>query len=209
MKCVLLNCRLQCYLCTKALETGYLTHFERLSILHVFGHLGEAGKAFVHQVMGYTLNYRYEMTEKFIRRRPERPVSCIKLREQYKTLTAEIGCSCIFREIKNCYPSPVLHAIRKSTPQMDITLPISRQLTEEKKQNLIGTINNQSKLSELLKALSKLRKQQRELADECRKTEKALSMIFDEAGTDQMELDIGTLVRAKKTDGSWKWTVII
>lgn len=37
---VLKGCRLMGYLCNKASKTGYLTHFERLSVLYVFGHLG-------------------------------------------------------------------------------------------------------------------------------------------------------------------------
>ena len=38
----------------------------------------------------------------------------MKLREQYKLITAEYGCSCNFKRTKNCYPSPVLHAIKNS-----------------------------------------------------------------------------------------------
>lgn len=56
---VLKKCSLMRYLCQKAAKTGYLTHFERLSILYVFGHLGEDGQQFVHQVMSLTLNYQY------------------------------------------------------------------------------------------------------------------------------------------------------
>ncbi len=62
---VLQNCNLMRYLCQKSVKTGYLNHFERLTILYVFGHLGEDGKKFVHQVMSFTLNYNYNVTEKF------------------------------------------------------------------------------------------------------------------------------------------------
>ncbi len=58
VKVVLGRCNLMRYLCQKARTTGYLSHFERLSVLHVFGHLGEEGKAFVHTVMEFTLNYQ-------------------------------------------------------------------------------------------------------------------------------------------------------
>lgn len=66
VKTVLVRCGLMAHLCEKAKRTGYLSHSERLTILYVFGHLGNEGKEFVHQVMGYTLNYQYSITEKYI-----------------------------------------------------------------------------------------------------------------------------------------------
>lgn len=113
VRIVLEKCSLMRYLCQKAASTGYLSHFERMSILHVFGHMGDEGREFVHTVMAFTLNYQYDTTEKFILKIPEKPISCAKLREQYKLITAEYGCSCNFKRTKNCYPSPVLHAIKK------------------------------------------------------------------------------------------------
>lgn len=61
---------------SKAATTGYLSHFERLSVLYVFGHMGDEGKEFVHTVMGFTLNYQYSITQKFITKLPEKPVLC-------------------------------------------------------------------------------------------------------------------------------------
>ena len=60
---VLKECTLMRYLVNKAVTTGYLTHQERMSILYVFGHLGEAGKDFVHTVMEKTINYQYMVTQ--------------------------------------------------------------------------------------------------------------------------------------------------
>src|SRR5699024_5332425 len=44
IRIVLEKCSLMRYLCQKAATTGYLSHFERLSVLYVFGHMGDAGK---------------------------------------------------------------------------------------------------------------------------------------------------------------------
>ena len=55
--------------------------------------MGDEGREFVHTVMAFTLNYQYDTTEKFILKIPEKPISCAKLREQYKLITAEYGCS--------------------------------------------------------------------------------------------------------------------
>lgn len=134
MKLVLEKCGLQRYLCLKAKRTGYLSHFERLTILYVFGHLGEAGKDFIHQVMEYTLNYQYAVTERFIRKCPEKPIGCIKLREQYKQVTAEVGCNCNFRRTKNCYPSPVLHVVTEiGEVNTGVTMPTAKKSAKRKK----------------------------------------------------------------------------
>lgn len=84
--------------------------------------------------MSLTLNYQYNVTEKHIRKIPEKPVSCIKLRSQYKQITAEYGCSCNFKCSQNCYPSPVLHVIALSNDvEPNITIPTSRTINEESK----------------------------------------------------------------------------
>ncbi|MCR5093347.1 MAG: hypothetical protein K6B72_05185 [Lachnospiraceae bacterium] len=206
---VLKKCDLMRYLCQRAVKTGYLNHFERLSILHVFGHLGEAGQQFVHQVMSHTLNYSYNVTESFVRRCPEKPISCVKLRDQYRMVTAEIGCDCAFKRTKNCYPSPVLHAITGSEDaDTMITLPTSRTLTEEKKSEVMDEINIHKKAQSLAKRILELRKQQRSLTKSIKGVERELSALFDNAGIDALETDLGMLVRRKKEDG-YEWLIEI
>lgn len=206
---LLKKCNLMCYLCQKARKTGYLTHFERLSVLYVFGHIGEEGKVFVHQIMSYTLNYKYNVTEKFIRKIPEKPISCIKLRDQYKQITAEYGCNCTFKRTKNCYPSPVLHAIESSNDlQEGVTLPISRTLTKEKEKKVLDEINIHSKAQELAGKILELKKQKRSVDKSIRKLESNLEQIFDQAGIEALEIEMGMLVRRKKADG-YEWLIEI
>ena len=211
VKTVLERCSLMDYLCGKALRTSYLTHFERLSVLYVFGHLGDEGKAFVHQVMAYTLNYKHGVTQRFIDRLPEKPVSCIKLREQYKTITAEYGCSCVFKNRKQCYPSPVLHAITSSVDaaqgSVSVTLPISQTLTKEKTQKVISEINVGSNLSALVNEFMKLRRQRREQDRAIARVEKQLASIFDEMGSDCVETEAGMLTRRKADGGGYSWAI--
>lgn len=101
---ILKKCNLMRYLCQKAVKTGYLTHAERLSVLYVFGHMGNEGHESVHLVMSNTLNDQYHTTERFIQRIPAKPVSCIKLREQYKQIIAECRCSCTFKRSRSWQP---------------------------------------------------------------------------------------------------------
>lgn len=206
---VLKKCNLMMYLCQKAMKTRYLTHFERLSILYVFGHLGEEGKQFVHQIMEYTLNYQYSVTERFIQKLPGKPVSCVKLREQYKMVTAEYGCNCNFKRSKNCYPSPVLHAISSSSDlQEDITLPTSRTLSKENEKKVIDEINIHKKAQELAVKILEMKKQKRSLDSSIAKVEKELERIYDNVGVDCLETEMGMLVRRKKENG-YEWLIEI
>lgn len=209
VRVVLANCNLVRYLCQKAKTTGYLSHFERLSILYVLGHLGEEGKNFVHTVMGFTLNYQYHVTEKFIQKLPAKPISCIKLREQYKQITAEYGCSCNFKRTKDCYPSPVLHAIKSSEDVAgDITIPTSRTLTKANEKKVIEEINIHKKVQELAGKIIEMKKQKRGIDKVIQKTENELERIYDQAGIDCLEVDMGLLVRRKKEQG-YEWLIEI
>lgn len=207
---VLRRCNLLRYLCRKSLDTGYLTHFERLTVLYVFGHMGDEGKEFIHQVMRYTLNYRYNITDKFIRKCPEKPVSCVKLRDQYRQITAETGCNCTFKRRANCYPSPVLHAISQSADISDqITLPVSNTLTKEKKQQVTDQLNVHRNTQRILSEIVDLKKQRRKVDNLIKKQEKELEKIFDEAGIDRLEIEMGTLVRVRSRRKSCLWKIEI
>lgn len=209
IKVVLEKCSLMRYLCQKAKTTGYLTHYERMSILYVFGHLGEEGKMFVHTVMELTLNYQYHVTDKFIQKIPAKPVSCLKLREQYKQITAEYGCSCNFKRTKDCYPSPVLHAIKSSEDVAgDITIPTSRTLTKAKEKKVVEEINIHKKVQELAQKIIEMKKQRRGVDKAIQKTENELEKIYDQAGIDCLEVDMGLLVRRRKEQG-YEWLIEI
>lgn len=206
---ILSKCSLMRYLCHKALKTCYLTHFERLSVLYVFGHMGECGREFVHQIMSYTLNYQHNVTERFIQRIPAKPVSCVKLREQYKMITAEYGCNCNFRQSKNCYPSPVLHAISHSNDLPEgITLPTSRTVTEAKAKKVIEEMNIHKRSQELASRILELKKQKRGIDAAIYKVEKELERIYDNAGIERLEVEMGLLVRRKINDG-YEWLIEI
>lgn len=207
VKIVLEQCNLMEYLCRKAKTTGYLTHFERQTIVYVFGHLGDDGKAFVHQVMENTLNYRFAVTERFIQKLPARPISCIKIREQYKQITAEIGCNCRFTRTKNCYPSPVLHAVKDNEEiQQDITLPLSRDISRTKEKQVYEEINVHRRAQELAGKLLEFKKQRRGIDKNVRKLEDELTEIFNNASVDCMEIDMGLLSRRRKGE-RYEWVI--
>lgn len=204
---VLEHCNLMKYLCYKANKTGYLSHFERLSVMYVFGHLGDEGKEFIHTLMGMTLNYQFQTTDKFISKIPDKPISCVKLREQYKSITAEYGCSCSFKRSKNCYPSPVLHAIALSPDIAEnITVPVSRTLTKENEQKVIDELNIHKKAEELAVKILEMKKQKRKLDSSITKVENELSKIFDNQKIDCLEIEMGLLVR-RKIEERYEWVI--
>ena len=207
---VLSKCNLMRYLCQKAYKTGYLSHFERLSVLYVFGHMGDNGKEFVHTVMSYPLNYQYSITQKFISKIPAKPVSCIKLREQYKMITAEYGCNCNFRRTKNCYPSPVLHAIKNADSEHgEVTIPTSRTITKEKERVVYDEINIHKKANAIAAKILEYKKQKRGIDKNIERLEDDLQNIFENAGIDCLEIEIGMLVRRKKENGEYDWIIEI
>lgn len=209
IKIVLEKCSLMRYLCQKARTTGYLSHFERLSILYVFGHIGEEGKNFVHTIMEFTLNYQYHVTDKFIQKLPAKPISCLKLRDQYKQITAEYGCSCNFKRTKNCYPSPVLHAIKTSEDMTgNVTIPTSRTLSKEGEKRAVEEINIPFKVQALAGKVIEMKKQKRGIDKAIQKAETELGKIFDLAGIDCLEVDMGLLVRRKCKEGT-EWVIEI
>ena len=159
--------------------------------------------------MSFTLNYKFNVTEGFIRKMPEKPISCVKLRDQYKQLTAEIGCSCNFKRNKNCYPSPVLHAISLSYDlQSDITLPSSRTLTKENETKVKAEMNIYSKAQDIVYKILDLKKQKRSIDKNVNKYEKELGDIFDKQGIDELELEVG-IMRRRKTENGVEWFIEI
>ncbi|MDO4340870.1 MAG: CRISPR-associated primase-polymerase type A1 [Eubacteriales bacterium] len=206
VRTVMESCNLLRYLCQKARTVHYLNHFERLTILYVFGHLGDEGKEFIHKVMSFTLNYSYQVTQKFILKCPEKPVSCLKLREQYKQISAEIGCTCSFKRTKNCYPSPVLHALKKVEENGQITMPVSKTMPANTQKELKDEINVALKAQEIAEKMMGLRKQRRGLDKALNKCEQELMAIFDDCGTDSMEIKMGLLVRRKNNDRT-EWMI--
>ena len=171
--------------------------------------MGEEGREFVHTVMSFTLNYQYFTTDKFIKKLLSRPISCIKLREQYKSVTAEYGCNCMFKRTKNCYPSPVLHAIKKNSEESNgITLPVSRNISEEKKKAVYQEINIHAQVQELAEKIVEFKRQKKGLDKSIEKVERELHVIFNNAKIDCMEVSMGMLVRRKKGE-KYEWVIEI
>ncbi|HPQ40945.1 MAG TPA: CRISPR-associated primase-polymerase type A1, partial [bacterium] len=108
---VVKQCHLMRFFISKAQKVGHLTHMERVAMLHVFGHLEDEGRAFLHRVMAFCMNYDPNYTQAQIGKLKPSPISCPRLKETFPQISNSVKCNCHFGSLKdNAYPSPVLWA---------------------------------------------------------------------------------------------------
>ena len=112
-----------------------------------------------------------------------------------------------FNRTKNCYPSPVLHAIKNSgEDQSEITVPMSRSISKAKEEKVYEEINIHKQTEKLAQRIVELKKQRRGLDKSIHKTEAELQKIFDNAGIDCLEIEMGMLVRRKRGE-EYEWLI--
>ena len=180
----------------RALKDNYLTHYERNAVLYVFGHVHDTGKQFVHYVISKCLNYNFEVTEGFISRLKEKPVSCQKLKMRFQEKYPEALCNCQFDDYPLFYPSPVIFALRVSegkATKPDYTDNISR-LAE------ISKVNDAFRLNTLSDKLLEISKRKREAEKELKMCCDELESIFQVKGISECEVPAGKLIYK---EGEW------
>ena len=124
-------------------------------------------------------------------------------------MTAEYGCNCMFKRTKNCYSSQVLHAIKKNSEESNgITLPVSRNISEEKKKAVYQEINIHAQVQELAEKIVEFKRQKKGIDKSIEKVERELHLIFNNAKIDCMEVSMGMLVRRKKGE-KYEWVIEI
>lgn len=189
VKKVLSGCKVVNYLVEKAKTTCYLSHAERLTLLHTLGQLGQDGKRFLHRVISYCVNYDYEYTERQIRRMKSYPISCARVRDKHEDIATAIGCNCNLKIPPKGYPSPVLHAL---------TTPDNKE--ERKKQSAADERRDcpNGDLGGKLKKYIELRKQLRGVEKSLCRIEEEMNHHFDELGADEIETELGLLHRERK-----------
>lgn len=109
---VMAGCAVLRHLADKAAAVGHLDHAERLSLLYSLGHLGEAGRRAIHEIVGRCGNYDEAETSRQIGRLSGLPISCTRMREKHVTAELAPLCACEFGDVRRRggYPTPLLHA---------------------------------------------------------------------------------------------------
>jgi hypothetical protein len=193
----------------RAEETFYLTHVERQVLLCTLGHLGSEGSEAIHAVISRCHNYRAEVTDRQIRKMPDAPISCPRIRERLPQITAAVGCSCHFNLRSGGYPTPVLHVRKPSqisaftarrgrppgaaadTPRPSGGQAPGEPLVEAAEQRI-------RKIAEMKRHIKGIESSITRLSQE-------LATLFDEAGVDELLLPLGTLRRTRRDGPAEGW----
>lgn len=104
---------------------------------------------------------------------------------------------------------PVIHALRNGEEESrDVTIPTSRTISTTKRDSVYEELNIHTKVQGLAEKIVELKKQKRGIDKSIKKVEKDLCMLFDNAGINCMEVDMGMLVR-RKNNGEYEWVIEI
>lgn len=106
------GCKVLGHMISKARETNYLNHYERMFLLYTLGFAGDEGCGLLHKTIGYCINYDRGYTQRQIERRKESPMGCAKIQENFPELTRLLSCDCRFTLPPRGYPSPVLFLLQ-------------------------------------------------------------------------------------------------
>jgi len=186
---VLNQCSLIGCMVNKLKEYGYLTHYERNAILYVFGRLGNDGREYIHRLMALCINYQYEVTEGFISRMKDKPVSCQKLGLRFPQYAS--SCACEFADFPSFYPSPVIHAYRID-PQ-NVTRP--DYIDREARDKELKAITEKQKINIMAEKLLSLSKTKKEAEKELELCTKSIHDIFNTLGVTELDTPVGRLMQ--------------
>lgn len=175
----------------KSLNESYINHFERNALLYVFGHSGEGGREILHFVISKCLNYNFEVTEGFIARMKEKPVSCQKLKTRFPNYSGQKGCNCNFDEYPLFYPSPVIFGYMVE-PEL-VTKP--DYMDRGARIAEISKVSEQIRLNTLVSKLIDITRRKKEIEKELKICCEEIEIVFENKGVNEFEVDAGKLIK--------------
>ena len=200
---VLKHCIIIRQLCQMARQTGFLAHQDRLHLLFVFSHMGDVGRQYLHQVMRWTFNYRYAVTQGWLERTNEYPISCAKLRERCADKKWIAACRCQFPATGDTYPSPVLHAHAEGVEQT-ARLPL-HQSAKAKPKTSAQAFDTQGQALELAQRMLTLNREKHDIEEQLEDTRQKLTALLYQLDTDHLDVGMGVLRRVQESDGGIGW----
>ena len=191
-------------------------------VLYTLAHLGQAGKHYVHRIIGHCSNYNRHVTEKWIRRLKPFPISCPKIREMLCDITPSVGCYCKFPRRKNSYPTPVLHADPDAIVKLrsEVVEPPASTAKEpaaairEKAEITVAPVEKSQvqsdvlSIDEVLRDYMKLKRSMKETSLRIGQIEAQLESMFDAAGGERLQTYLGELTRVER-NGQPAWIIEI
>ena len=114
------GCKVISHLITKAKDTNYLNHYERILLLYTLSFAGEEGCELIHKTIAHCINYDRHYTQRQIERRKDSPISCARIMENFPELAETLSCGCRFDLPPRSYPSPVLYLLEAEMEENDL-----------------------------------------------------------------------------------------
>ncbi len=102
----------------KARAGRRLRREEKIALFLTVGLLDPEGRL-LHEVLHPCPDYRYTKVERQRQSLPPNPISCYKLRQWFPGLTSFLPCHCVFNDLGERYPSPLLHVAPILVPAED------------------------------------------------------------------------------------------
>jgi hypothetical protein len=188
------NCPLMASIVEKAVQSKWLTHYERYALMSVYGVMGAEGRRYVHEVVGKTLNYRQVITEGWLDTRKGKPVGCNKLRLRFPDRCCREPCT--FPEYPLFYPTPVLYGYPLN-PSV-ITRPDFEDAVTRKE--LLERIDDRIRVGVLAEKYIEICKRKREIDRALHSCSEDLENLYSRLGVTEWETERGRLLRR---DGEW------
>lgn len=136
-RAVLGGCAVLRALVTQALQERRLSYDEVMTVVHTFGYLpqGVAAANYLFDLVGTVPNHARLKS-------PLRgnPMSCIKIRSRIPHVTSKVPCNCVFPEVQDLYPTPLLH-LRGKAGEEPPPAPSSLEDLVRKLQKIQNQIN--------------------------------------------------------------------
>ncbi len=195
------NCEMMRYLINKAQKISHLTHIERVTLLYVYGHLGDEGKAFLHRVIACCMNYNPNYTQEQIERLKPSPISCPRIKEIFSQITASLKCNCSFGALpEGVYPTPVLYANEQvemkrgsKSKKSTVSSGAEKNRTTRNAEPPSPDTALKSELNELVQKHMNIGKNLRGVQKAIRQIEERMLLILKQFEMDAVETDFGTL----------------
>lgn len=110
VKTIYEKCGMISYIVKKAFLEKHLTHDERLVLLYSLAFVGNGGKQAIHRIVSECTDYKFDITEGFLKGKRENCMGCFKIRQKLFGAVKLANCNCSFNITQNgVYPSPLLH----------------------------------------------------------------------------------------------------
>jgi uncharacterized protein (UPF0335 family) len=160
--------------------------------LYVLGHLKDEGAAVLHYIIGHCINYDPIITDSFIEKIREFPVSCEKLKLRFPKYKEY--CICDFSDYPLYYPSPVIHAIKAESHEVTEPYYINQNQNIEK----LHMLSQKERIDNIANRMFEHLKEKKRIEQEIKCYQEELEDIYEKNQLNEYDVSIGKLIRVNE-----------